>query len=208
MSNRIYLYPVWIRIWHIINAILFLVLIFTGIALRFAGQENAVSLIRFDQAVAWHNVAAIILTASYVIFVIGNAISRNGRYYRIKKENFWTELIAQFKFYAFGMFRKEKHPFPVNEERKFNPLQKISYVLAMYAGMPVLIITGFGLLFPEILIQQFFGISGLLITDVLHFSIGFILSVFLIVHVYTCTLGQKPGTLFKSMMNGYHEEHD
>lgn len=208
MSNRIYLYPVWIRIWHIINAILFLILIFTGIALQFAGQENAVSLVRFDQAVAWHNVAALILTASYVFFIIGNAISRNGRYYRIKKENFWSELMVQFKFYAFGMFKKEKHPFPVNEERKFNPLQKISYVLAMYAGMPVLIITGVGLLFPEILIQQFFGISGLLITDVLHISTGFILSVFLIVHVYTCTLGDKPGTLFKSMISGYHEEHN
>ena len=75
-------------------------------------------------------------------------------------------------------------------------------------GMPVIIITGIGLLFPEILVRQFFGVSGLLITDVLHITVGFILSVFMAIHIYTCTLGEKPGTLFKSMINGYHEEHE
>ncbi|MEZ4999751.1 MAG: hypothetical protein R2727_03440 [Bacteroidales bacterium] len=38
-------------------------------------------------------------------------------------------------------------------------MQKLSYVLAMYLGMPVVIITGFGLLFHEILVGQFFGIN-------------------------------------------------
>jgi thiosulfate reductase cytochrome b subunit len=29
----------------------------------------------------------------------------------------------------------------------------------------------------------------------------------MLIHIYTCTLGDKPTTLFKSMINGYHEEH-
>jgi len=208
MARKLYLYPVWIRLWHLLNALLFLILIFTGISMQFAGSDRTFSLIRFDQAVAWHNVSAIILTFNYVVFVLGNIFSSNSRHYRIKKENFWSDLFAQFKFYAFGMFKKEKHPFPVTYDQKFNPLQKISYVLAMYVGMPLIIITGTGLLFPEILIRQFFGVSGLLITDILHIMVGFILSVFLVIHIYTCTLGDKPTTLFKSMINGYHEEHD
>lgn len=208
MARRLYLYPVWIRLWHLVNAILFLILIFTGISLQFAGSGGRFSLIRFDQAVAWHNVSALILTFNYIVYIIGNAVTTNSRHYKIKKENFWADLFAQLKFYAFGMFKKEKHPFPVTYEQKFNPLQKISYVLAMYVGMPLIIITGFGMLFPEILIQQFFGVSGLLITDILHITIGFILSVFMIVHIYTCTLGDKPITLFKSMVSGYHEEHE
>ena len=53
-----------------------------------------------------------------------------------------------------------------------------------------------------------FGISGLVFYDSLHIIVGFVLSLFLLVHIYTCTLGEKPGTLFKSMINGYHEEHE
>lgn len=208
MAGKIYLYPVWIRLWHISNAVLFLILIFTGISLQFAGKGGDVSLIRFDQAVAWHNVAAFILTASYVIYFIGNIITNNNKHYRIKKDTFMKDLIIQAKYYAFGMFKKEKHPFPVSEDSKFNPLQKISYVMAMYMGMPLLIISGFGLLFPELLLKQFFGVSGLVIADIVHISIGFILSVFMAIHIYTCTLGDKPSTLFKSMINGYHEDHD
>ncbi len=208
MAKRLFLYPVWIRIWHIINAVLFLILIATGIAIQFAGKSDGVSLIRFDHAIAWHNTMAVILIGNYIIFLLGNWMGVNSKHYKIKKENFFKDLITQAKFYAFGMFKGEKHPFPVTEDSKFNPLQKIFYVLVMYLGIPLLIISGLGLLFPEILIKQFLGVSGLLLTDILHISVGFFLSVFLIIHIYTCTLGDKPGTLFKSMINGYHEEHD
>ena len=56
------------------------------------------------------------------------------RYYKIRKENFLADLVKQLKYYSWGMFKGEKHPFPVTEERKFNPLQKFTYVLAMYVG--------------------------------------------------------------------------
>jgi thiosulfate reductase cytochrome b subunit len=206
MATRVYLYPVWIRLWHVVNLLLFMILILTGISLQYATVEDNF-IFSFEAAISWHNVAAFLLTANYIYYVLGNWFTDNGKYYRIKKKKMGRKLMKQFKFYAFGMFKKEEHPFPIDEKRKFNPLQKMSYVLAMYVGMPVLIASGFGLLFPEILVGQFFGISGLAITDVVHISCGFILSIFMIIHIYTCTLGDKPSTLFKSMINGYHEEH-
>lgn len=208
MAKRLYLYPVWIRLWHLCNALLFLILILTGISMQFASVDGYLLLMSFQAAVTLHNVAAIILTVNYVVFVIGNKVTGNGKYYKIERKGFMGDLMRQGMFYAFGMFKKEEHPFPVTEENKFNPLQKISYVLAMYVGLPIIIITGLGLLFPEILIRQFFGVSGLLYTDILHITMGFILSVFLMIHIYTCTLGEKVGTLFMSMINGYHEHHD
>lgn len=208
MAKKLFLYPVWIRMWHIINAVLFLILIFTGIALQFAGKGGDASIMRFDQAIAWHNTTAVILIGNYLIFLLGNMMGVNSKHYKIKRKGFIKDLIIQAKFYAFGMFKGEPHPFPVTEDSKFNPLQKLFYVLVMYLGMPLLILSGLGLLFPELLVMQVFGVSGLLIADILHISVGFFLSVFLAVHIYTCTLGDKPGTLFKSMINGYHEEHD
>ncbi len=37
-TKKIYLYPVWIRIWHLINALMFILLIFTGLCLHFASS--------------------------------------------------------------------------------------------------------------------------------------------------------------------------
>jgi len=173
--------------------------------MQYTDKENASYVMGFAKAVKWHNFASVILLINYIIFVTGNAFTENSRYYKIKKENFWYELSRQLKYYAFGMFRGEKHPFPVTPERKFNPLQKFTYVLAMYAGMPLLIISGLGLLFPETTIRSFFGVSGLIYTSILHITMGFFLSLFMIIHIYTCTLGAKPTSLFRGIITGYHE---
>jgi thiosulfate reductase cytochrome b subunit len=203
-----YLYPKWLRAWHFLNAILFLILIFTGLSMQYTDKQNPSYLVGFSIAVKWHNFSAIVLLINYIIFVTGNLLTKNGRYYGISRKNLISDLIIQFKYYSRGMFRGEKHPFPVTEERKFNPLQKITYVLAMYVALPLLIISGIGLLFPEITIKSFFGVSGLILTDILHITMGFFLSIFMIIHIYTCTLGAKPTSLFWGMISGYHrDEH-
>jgi thiosulfate reductase cytochrome b subunit len=203
-----YLYPKWLRAWHVLNALLFLVLIVTGLSMQYTDKENTSYVVGFAIAVKWHNFAAMVLTVNYIIFVTGNLFTKNGRYYKIPRENFLQDLIKQLKFYSWGMFRGEKHPFPVTEDQKFNPLQKLSYVLAMYVAVPLLIISGIGLLFPEITINGIFGISGLILTDILHITMGFFLSVFMLIHIYTCTLGAKPTSLFWGMISGYHRSDD
>ena len=200
-----YLYPIWVRLWHLFNAILFLILIITGISMQYTDMKDYILVVGFARAVKWHNIAAILLTVNYIFFVTGNIYSGNSRYYKIEKKNFFADLTAQIGYYAFGIFKGQKHPFPVTLEQKFNPLQKLSYFLAMYVAMPLLIISGLGLLFPETVINRFIGISGMILTDILHITMGFFLSVFMIIHIYTCTLGARPTSLFKSMVSGYHE---
>lgn len=204
-----YLYPKWVRLWHLMNAVMIIILIYTGISMQYTGQEDSFFLLDFQRSVKWHNIAAVILTANYVFYVTGNVITPNGKYYKIGRKNFVSDLTAQVKYYMSGMFRGEKHPFPVTLERKFNPLQKLSYVLAMYVAMPLVIISGLGLLFPEVTIRKLFGVSGLILTDILHITMGFLISVFLVIHIYTCTLGARPTSLFRGMITGFHdpEEH-
>jgi thiosulfate reductase cytochrome b subunit len=203
-----YLYPKWLRIWHVVNAILFILLIITGLSIQYTDKENAPYVVGFAKAVKWHNFAALLLIVNYIFFVTGNLLTKNGRYYRTKREGFMSDLAKQLRYYAWGMFKGEKHPFPVTEERKFNPLQKFSYILAMYVAIPLLIISGIGLFLPEITVTKFFGVSGLILTDILHITMGFFLSVFFIIHVYTCTLGAKPTSLFWGMISGYHHSDD
>ncbi len=205
MTAKIYHYPLWIRMWHVANALFCLILIITGISMQFSGPGRP--LIRFDISVTIHNVSAVLLSINYLFFLIVNRFSGNRKHYRIAERGYIDMLLTQFRYYTVGIFKKEKAPFPVNEERKFNPLQQFSYIIIMYGCLPVILITGWAMLFPEIIIQNVFGISGLFLTDLLHIIIGFTVSLFLVVHVYFCTMGMTMTSLFKGMINGWVEVH-
>lgn len=205
MSEFLYLYPLWIRLWHWLNALMFLVLIITGISMQYAGPD--LIFIRFDIAVTYHNIAGFILTFSFVLFVILNSITGNYAYYRVKKKGWIKRLNKQFAYYTGGLFRHEEPPYPVTKKRKFNPMQKMSYLVVMYLLMPVMIISGLGLMYPEIIIENVFGISGIHLTDLFHIVSGFILSVFMVIHIYFCTIGKTTLSNFRGMITGWHEAH-
>jgi len=202
MSERLYLYPVWVRLWHWTNAILCLLLIVSGVSLQYSNPEYP--LIRFDVAVTMHNIAGILLTLSYIGFVIGNAFTPNGKYYKTQIKGLFESLKKQAIYYAFGIFTHAEKPYPVTKERKFNPLQKVTYVVTMYFFLPLIFVTGWGLLFPETNLTNVFGISGLHLTALLHGIIGFFVSVFMFVHIYFCTIGTTTWSNFKSMIDGWH----
>jgi thiosulfate reductase cytochrome b subunit len=139
---------------------------------------------------------------------MGNMISGNGKNYRIQFKGLWKKMMSQAKYYTLGYFRKGKKPFPITEERKFNPLQAVSYMMSMYIGLPLIVITGWGLLFPEALIDRIFGVSGLLLTDLVHVVIGFLLSVFMIIHIYLCSIGKSPRENYRAIITGWGEIDD
>jgi thiosulfate reductase cytochrome b subunit len=162
-------------------------------------------MLRFDLAVSIHNICGILLSINYLVIILGNIFTTNGRFYRIKRKGFIQELIRQADYYLFGIFKGNKAPFPINGERKFNPLQKISYVAVLYFMMPLVIITGWAMIFPEmIFLNKIFGTSGLHFTDLVHILMGFVLSLFMFVHIYLCTIGKPAGTHFRAMMSGWH----
>ncbi len=201
-DKKIYLYPVWVRLWHWLNALLCLALILTGVSMQYAGPEF--HFIRFDLSVSIHNISGIALTGSYLIFFIGNLLTNNGRYYNMKIKKLGKRLIKQFRYYTIGIFKHEDAPFPISEKRKFNPLQKFTYVVTMYIFLPLVFISGWALLFPEIIIDVVLGWSGIHLTDLLHIITGFFISIFMIVHIYFCTIGKTASSNFRSMINGWH----
>jgi thiosulfate reductase cytochrome b subunit len=205
MSEKIYLYPVWIRLWHALNAILIILLIITGVSMQFTNPDNP--FIRFDIAVKMHNISGILLTLNYVFFIIGTVVTPNGKYYKLTLKGLTGRIIKQFNYYTFGIFKHEPSPFPVTKESKFNPLQQFTYVVAMFFLVPIVIVTGWALLYPELVLTKFFGGSGLKVNDFIHVIIGFFVSFFMFVHVYFCTVGATFVSNFKSMINGFHETH-
>ena len=173
--------------------------------MQYAGTDNPMLTAGFAGAFRWHKIAAIFLTFSYMAFVSGNIISGNGKYYKISKKDLLSDLGKQMKYFLWGMFKHKKQPFPVTLENKFNPLEKVTYLLIMYIALPLLILSGFILMFPDMTIIRIFGTGMFIITDIIHIILGFLISLFLIVHIYLSTTGPKPASLFRGIITGYHE---
>lgn len=204
-EERMYLYPVWIRLWHLLNALLCLFLIITGVSMQFSNPQFP--LIRFRLAVSIHNIMGITLSVSYFLFFLGNLFMGNGKYYKLIFPGLYSRLMIQFKYYTRGLFRDESVPYPINSERKFNPLQQVTYIGAMYILIPIIMITGWALLYPEVIPSRLFWSSGLHLIDLFHITAAFLVSMFMFIHIYFCTIGKSPISNFKSMIDGYHESH-
>jgi len=203
MSERIYLLPLWIRIWHWTNAALIITLTITGISLHFA--ESNAALVEFSLAARIHDIAGIGLVTVYSAFVVANIVSGNWWQYVPKPPGVLERCKVQAKWYLQGIFKGEPHPYRVSEEANFNALQAISYWVIMYMILPVMLLTGLVFLIPDLAPDRLFGFDGLLPVAVLHYLTGAAIVMFMIVHIYLGTTGKTATSMFKTMVHGWHE---
>ncbi|MEI6123212.1 MAG: cytochrome b/b6 domain-containing protein [Bacteroidota bacterium] len=201
--KKIYLYPKWVRLWHIINALMCLTLIFTGISMQYSSKETI--MLNFWSSVRVHDIAGITLASNYLLFFFGNLFSSNRKHYMSASKGFIKRLMQQLNYYLFGMFKGKKPPFPITEEQKFNPVQQITYKTIMYFFVPMMIITGILMFYHSLIPYKIFNINGPLFVDIVHITGGFVITLFLLVHIYFSTIGHKINSHFKSIVNGYHE---
>ena len=167
-----------------------------------SGFEN--SFISFSLNMKFFDTAGTLVTVSYLLFLIGNIFTDNKKFYIVKPKGFLKRPMKQAYYYVWGMFHGMKAPYPLSEKRKFNPLQKYFYIIVMYLAVPLVIISGIGLMFPELIFNKIYNISGVLITAVAHSAMGFFISIFLIIHLYVATIGKSPLGNFRSIVNGWH----
>lgn len=204
--HKEYFYPIYIRIWHWSNALIFIVLIFSGITLQYASTDDP--FLSFDMAITMHNTAGVLLTINYLLFFIGNLVSGDYKQYIPRIKGLINRMYLQGKFYLIGIFRNHPHPFETSRRNKFNPLQGVTYFKIMYVAIPIMIITGWAMLFPEVILEEFFAESGFFWTAILHTVVGFFLSLFMFGHIYLATLGRTRTSNIKAMVTGWHEHEE
>ena len=202
MKNVSCHYPLWLRVWHWSNATLFLVLLATGIHMHFGFQ-----LICFQTGFLIHNVAGILLVTFYLLFLLGNLFLGNGRYYLLLREDIWPGILNQAIYYLNGIFLGRPHPYPHDEGRKFNPIQKLTYLVVVLLFLPAIIITGLALLFPDRLPLGVMGMPGIAFWTVAHTCIGYCFAIFMVVHMYLATTGHTIFELYLLMLFGDEARH-
>lgn len=199
-QNQVELYPVWIRVWHWINALSFVMLIVSGLSLHFAG--SSMPLIGFNNARILHNIFGILLSINCVIYLLATLTGNNAKHYKPQWKGLINRLNRQALFYGIGIFRDEPHPFPATIHCKFNPLQQMTYLGVMFIAMPLLILSGVLFFFPEVAPERFLGFDGVWLVGVSHYLIGLFLTTFMIGHIYLATAGETLFGEFKKMIVG------
>ncbi len=69
----------------------------------------------------------------------------------------------------------------------------------MFMALPVLIATGLFLYFPGVF--NLIGLTSLVWVDVIHLVLGYFLTIFMVIHIYFCTIGHTATSNFRRIIN-------
>lgn len=197
--KKVYIYRTFERIWHWTQSILIFVLAFTGFEIH--SSFNAIG---FENAVIYHNVAAIALIILIIFAIFWHFTTGEWKQYIPTTKN----LKAQMDYYITGIFRNAPHPTRKTSLSKLNPLQRLVYLGLKLFLIPLMVATGLAYLFYRyphkgLIVQS--SLSNLETVAILHTVGAFLLLAFIIVHLYLITTGHTPSSNLKAMITGFEE---
>jgi thiosulfate reductase cytochrome b subunit len=205
--SKVYVNPLPVRIWHGANAVMFLILVVTGVQIRYLDLFDFMS---FRNAVTVHNWVAFALIGNFLIWLVFYLFSpRNKAYhpefniFKLARDSF-----RQMQYYGWGMFRGEQNPHRIDPYHKFNPLQRSLYQVLMLILLPLQFVTGV-LLWDIKRFSDFIDlVGGVRVVDTVHVLIFIFFVFYLLIHPYLATLGHTPTAHIKAMITGYEDVHE
>ncbi len=202
--NKVYLATRSERVGHWINAGGFVLLVLSGLNIHFAREFDFFG--SLAAAVAVHELTGVVVSINYLFWWIYMVGSRRIRFYVPGRDDLLAGVVRQGRYYLLGIFRGAPHPFEEGEKRKFNPLQKWTYLGVMTVLLPVQAITGIAL-FVVVHRWQDATSAQLRLLGVAHTGFAVLLTAFLLGHLYLATTGPTPWAHFRMMFTGWADAH-
>lgn len=200
--KKVYIYRGFERFWHWTQASLIIFLALTGFEVH-----GTFSVFGFEQAARYHRTASYLLIVLIIFAIFWHFVTGEWKQY-LPTTN---KLKEQIRFYAFGMFKGEKHPTKKTGLTKLNPLQRLVYLGFKLFLIPVTVLSGILYMMHKTIDRN----DVVVISDIplegiafWHTLGAFLLMVFLIVHVYMTTTGHTPTSNIQAMITGYEELED
>ncbi|GKY87505.1 cytochrome b/b6 domain-containing protein [Sinisalibacter aestuarii] len=197
MSKRqVKVYPRFERLWHWMQVVLITTLAITGF-----GMNGVHGLLPFGATVMLHTMAALVLIGLWIFATFWLFTTGTWKQFIPRIEG----MFAVARFYAFGVFKGEEHPYEKKFWRKHNPLQAATYFVIKWTVFPAVWITG--LLYLSYNFWEPMPNSGFWLPIVanLHLIAAYVVVTFVIVHVYLLTVGHGFRHHVKPMLSGFDE---
>lgn len=202
MNSHSPLYSLHERVWHWLQALGMIGLILTGMAVHYPDRFGIFG--SMANAVRWHSWIGFALIFNAFLGIFYHVTADKYHHFLPRIDDFTGAAIRQARFYFYGIFKGEKHPFDADPRRKLNPLQKITYLLLLNVLLPFQIVTGVLMWGADRWPALFSRIGGLWVLGPAHTLGSYLFMAFLIGHIYLSTTGPTPGSLLRAMLTGYH----
>jgi thiosulfate reductase cytochrome b subunit len=202
--QTLYVHPLPVRIWHWINAFGFVMLIVTGLQIRYI---DLIGLMSFKTAVNVHNWVGFVLIANFFVWLSFYLFTDKIKVYHpeLSPMKHFRDSWRQLQYYGYGIFKGDPNPHHVSAYHKFNPLQSVTYQIVMMLLVPLQFFTG--ILLWDLRhfsgAVEFFG--GVRVVDTVHVLLFIFFVAYIFGHAYLASLGHTPTAHFKAMFTGYEE---
>ena len=193
--HTIEVFKIFERFWHWSQVALIFTLIATGLAIH-----GTYTLIDFGTAVTVHTIAAITLLVLWAFAVFWLFTTGQWRHYIPTTKN----MMEVARYYAYGVFKGEQHPYRKTYLNKHNPLQALTYLLLKAVIFPGIWISGIAYLFVSFGIGDVTAYIPLSFIAFVHTISAIAVIVFVILHIYILTIGGFAHHV-KPMITGYDE---
>ena len=195
--ERTYIFTRFERLWHWIQAVLIIGMLFTGFEIH-----GTYTVLGFQKAHTVHTASVWAFIALWVFAIFWHLTTGEWRQYLPTMKN----IDRIVRYYAVGIFKGEPHPFKPTRERKHNPMQAQTYLGVTVVVTPLIWLSGLAYLFYNELNAAGYRIDLATIAFV-HTLGAFLMLAFLIGHIYLGTTGHTPLAHFKAMFTGWDEAH-
>jgi thiosulfate reductase cytochrome b subunit len=189
------------RIWHWCQALFIFILVFTGLAIH--GTHD---LVDFGLAVTIHTIVALGLLLLWAFATFWLLTTGELRHFvpamTVKCQR---TLLSVIRYYAYGIFKGEHHPYQKTMLRKHNPLQGISYLLLKIVVFPAIWISGIAYLLSSVGLVDLSGVLGPGLVAIVHTVAAVVIIMFVILHIYLLTTGHSFKAHLMPMINGKDE---
>ncbi|PCD76792.1 cytochrome b/b6 domain-containing protein [Pseudothioclava arenosa] len=182
------------RVWHWSQMVSIMLLFFTGARLLGLHQIGP-----FGLAVTVHTVVALALLLLWAF----------ATFWLFTTEG-WKQFIPRIagfakvaRFYAYGVFKGEEHPYHKTYERRHNPLQAAAYFALKMALFPAIWISGLLYLTYGVWGANDLGSAMLTLIANIHVLAAFAIASFVVVHIYLLTIGHGFREHVRPMITGY-----
>jgi thiosulfate reductase cytochrome b subunit len=202
--KRIYVHPLPVRLWHWLNALGFLLLIFTGLQIRYVGLIDVIS---FKHAVNLHNWIGFVLIANFFVWLGFYLFSDKIKVYHpeLSPKKHFLGSVRQMQYYGYGIFKGDPNPHHVSVYRKFNPMQSMLYQIVMLLLLPIQIYTGILLWDVNRFSPQVAFFGGVRVVDTVHVLLFIFFVFYILLHAYLGALGHTPSAHYKAMFTGWED---
>jgi thiosulfate reductase cytochrome b subunit len=204
-TRRVQMYDAYRRFWHWLQAITIVLLLLTGIVIH---SPDTFAAIPFPGVVSLHNVLAAILVLNAALSLFYHVATERMREYIPRPYGFVDDAVRQARFYVWGIFRGEPHPFDKRPDDRMNPIQKLVYFGILNVLLPLQILSGALMWGVQRWPAAAAALGGLPWLAPAHTLVAWLFATFILGHVYLATTGTTPLEAIRGMVTGYEEVED